>query len=77
MTKLIEIPCQGAPKPYKMHQFSKEDKVQEYRLEFNLKYGQLDRLFDALIRLYREIKSNNSFHYETNIEVEEMLTLFI
>ena len=77
MTKLIEIPCQGAPKPYKMHQFSKDDKVQEYRLEFNLKYGQLDRLFDALIRLYREIKSNNSFHYETNIEVEEMLTLFI
>jgi hypothetical protein len=60
-----------------MHQFAKDDKVQEYRLEFNLKYGQLDRLYEALSRLYRECKSNNSFHYETNDDVEEMLTLFI
>lgn len=77
VTKLIEIPCQGAPKPYKMHQFSKDDKMQEYKLEFNLKYGQLDRLYEALFRLYREIKSNNSFHFETSGEVEEMLSLFI
>ena len=43
-------------------------------MEFNLKYGQLDRLYEALNRLYREIKANNSFHYElSGGEVEEML----
>lgn len=57
-----------------MHQFSKDDKVQEYRLDFNLKYGQLEKLFEAVTRLYREMKANNSFHYElSGGEVEEML----
>lgn len=77
VTKLIEIPCQGAPKPYKMNQFSKEDKQQEYRLEFNLKYGQLDKLYEALFRLYRESKASNAFHYEVTGEVEEMISVFI
>lgn len=27
VNKLIEIPCSGAPKPYKMHQFAKDDKL--------------------------------------------------
>jgi len=74
VTRLIEVPCSGTPKPYKTHMPSPGDKEQEYRLEFNIRYSRIEALYEAMQKLYEAFKKTNQFHYE--IELEEMLTEF-
>ncbi len=74
MTKLIEIPCnQAAPQPYKQHFFGPEDKQKEYRLDINVRFGNINNLFQAVTLLFQTyIATGNQFHYE-NEEVQEIL----
>ena len=73
-TKLIEIPCnQAAPQPYKTHFFSPDDRTQEYRLEINIRFGNINNFHQALTLLFSTfMATGNSFHYETE-EVQEIL----
>jgi len=75
VTKLIEIPCNStAPQPYKTHVFGSEDRVREYRLDINIRFGNINNFHQALHLLYQTyIATGNQFHYE-NAEVQEILS---
>lgn len=54
VTKLIEIPCnQAAPQPYKTHVFSAEERQKEYRLDINIRFGNINNLYQAITLLFQ------------------------
>ena len=75
VTKLIEIPCStAAPQPYKTHMFSPDDRIKEYKLDINIRFGNINNLYQAVDLLFKTyISQGNQFHYE-NEEVQEILT---
>jgi len=70
VSKLIEIPCNtAAPQPYKTHVFAADDRTKEYRLDINIRFGNINNFCEALSLLFRTyVATGNQFHYE-NAEV--------
>lgn len=45
--------------------FDKDDRTQEYRLDLNIRYGNINNFGEALSLLFRTyVATGNQFHYE-------------
>lgn len=54
--------------------FGADDRVKEYRLEINLRFGNINNFYQSLTLLFSTyMAQGNQFHYESS-EVQEILT---
>ena len=59
--------------PYVQHSPQADDPVKEYKLDINIRYGNINNLYQSIAMLYQAFSSKNQFHYEVG-EVQEILS---
>ena len=60
VTKIIEIPIMAnVPMPYQQHTLAKDDPVKEYKLDINIRFGNINNLYQSLHMLYSAFISKN------------------
>ena len=53
VVKIIEIPIMaGVPMPYQQHTPGKDDLIKEYKLDINIRFGNINNLYQSLTMLY-------------------------
>ena len=58
--------------PYQQHTPAADDPNKEYKLDINIRFGNITNLYQSLNILYNAFISKNQFHYEAG-EVQEIL----
>ena len=72
-SKVVEVPAQPSPKPYKYHQIDPSvtpnpHKTNQYVLSVNIQYQSIESLYKSIYKLYQLFVQKNSFHYEQDLD---------
>ena len=74
-TKVVEVPAQNVPKPYKYHTIDAQSISQQgphkypyFELGVNVQYQSIESLYKSIYKLYELFKAKNSFHYEQDFD---------